>query len=149
MAEEAGVPIDEVLDASGMFVRTADGAANAGICLNAEMLANTSVEQVLSDFRHEYGHYVGWFLGQSGAMSDESIVRNALDEFMRDSENRSRETDGALVIDDLSEYAGESLLEDKTREVFAEAFRVWQEGGESHLAAIIGEMVDAALKGMT
>ena len=148
MAEEAGLPIEEVLDASGMFVRTADGAANAGIYLNAELLANTSVEQVLSDFRHEYGHYVGWFIGQNGPIGDEDIANAAIDEFLQDSVDASRETFSTLIADDLSAYAGDCWFDGNLREVFAEAFRVWQEGGESQLAAIIGPTIDFVLKGL-
>ena len=49
---------------------------------------------------------------------------------------------------DLSKYAGKSWNAGLPGEVFTEAFRVWQEGGESSIAAILGPMIDAALKGV-
>ncbi len=52
------------------------------------------------------------------------------------------------IIGDLSKYAGKSWNAGLPGEVFAEAFRVWQEGGESSIAAILGPMIDAALKGV-
>ena len=52
------------------------------------------------------------------------------------------------IIGDLGKYAGKSWTEGVPGEVFAEAFRVWQEGGESSIAAILGPMIDAALKGV-
>lgn len=148
MAEEAGLPVEDVADAVGMFIKTADGSANAGIYLNAELLAGVSLEQALSDFRHEYGHYVGWFIERSGSGRAEGMVREVLEKLTWDASNVARDVTGALIIGDLSEYAGKSWINGLPGEVFAEAFRIWQEGGDSRIAAILGPMIDAALKGV-
>ena len=59
----------------------------------------------------------------------------------------SMEVSEAMITVDLSTYAGKSWARGELGEVFAEAFRVWQEGGESRITAILGPMIDAALKG--
>lgn len=145
---EGGISADEARNALGMFMKAKDGSFNAGIYMNADLLSSATLEEVVSDFRHEYGHYVGWFIERNGAGSVEEMVRDVLDELAWDTANETRNLTAALIIDDLSEYAGKCWIEGLSGEVFAEAFRVWQEGGESRIAAILGPMIDAALKGV-
>lgn len=145
--EEGGISAGDAEGVLGMFMKAKDGSFNAGIYMNAELLSSATLEEVVSDFRHEYGHYVGWFIERSGAGSVNQIVEAALGEFLP----RGLSSSGLLeaaISSDLSDYAGNCWGEGKLGEVFAEAFRVWQEGGESRIAAILGPMIDEALRGI-
>jgi len=75
-------------------------------------------------------------------------VGAALEELLPDFDTMSGKAVELAIVRDLSKYAGDGWVDGLPGEVFAEAFRVWQEGGKSHLAAILGPMVDAALKGV-
>jgi len=85
---------------------------------------------------------------RSGAGSVEEMVGAALEELLPDFDTMSGKAVELAIVRDLSKYAGDGWVDGLPGEVFAEAFRVWQEGGKSHLAAILGPMVDAALKGV-
>lgn len=148
IAEEGGIDIEEAKDVLGMFMRAKDGSINAGIYMNADLLSSCTLDEVVSDFRHEYGHYVAWFLQKNGVDGGEAIALSALHELIPNYDQIDADAIELLIRNDLSNNAAVGWAQDLHGEVFAEAFRVWQEGGESQLAAIIGSKIDSALRGL-